>query len=102
MWFTIPESPRWLISMGKFEKAREIIQKGAKTNKKEVSQLIDPQSMSVIAFFQVPNNVLYDEKPEVVEAAKETPGIIDTFRPAVILGRTLNMLELVLIKNIPD
>lgn len=34
-WFVLPESPRWLLTKGKFEEASRILEKLAKVNKKE-------------------------------------------------------------------
>lgn len=36
LWLVIPESPRWLLSKGKIDKAKKILLKGAAFNKKQV------------------------------------------------------------------
>jgi len=36
LWLILPESPRWLLSRGRVEEAKEIMLKGAKWNRKEV------------------------------------------------------------------
>lgn len=38
LWWVIPESPRWLLSKGRIEAAEKIIQKIAKTNKKNIPE----------------------------------------------------------------
>ena len=36
IWFVIPESPRWLMSVGKKEQARDLLLKGAAMNKRNI------------------------------------------------------------------
>lgn len=41
LWFVLPESPRWLISMGKTQEAKLILEKAAKFNKQELPADLD-------------------------------------------------------------
>ncbi|CAH1636438.1 unnamed protein product [Spodoptera littoralis] len=41
LWFVLPESPRWLLSMGKTQEAKEILERAAKFNKRELPSDID-------------------------------------------------------------
>ena len=66
LWFCLPESPRWLMTVGQLEKARNIILKAAKLNKSnadeiECKDLLRPE----------------DEK----EVIKEKLGFKDLFSP---------------------
>ena len=41
LYFTLPESPRWQISVGRYEEARKTIEKAANFNKVQISNLIE-------------------------------------------------------------
>ncbi|XP_043833518.1 solute carrier family 22 member 13-like [Dromiciops gliroides] len=44
-WWVLPESPRWLLTQGKVEEAKELVQKAALINKRSVS----PETLSQLA-----------------------------------------------------
>ena len=72
LWFPLPESPRWLLAKGQTQRAREIVQKGAKTNKAVLS-----------------DDLLSSARPESEE--KRQLNLLDTLRPFPILIRSLNL-----------
>ncbi|XP_069814945.1 solute carrier family 22 member 13-like [Dendropsophus ebraccatus] len=60
IWF-LPESARWLLTKGKNEKAKDLLQKAARMNKREISEDIlqqlqekKPQSGNMIDLFRIP------------------------------------------------
>ncbi len=81
LYFLIPESPRWLIAVGRTEEAKEIILKGAKINKKTL-----PASI-----FDVSLQEKDQDKPVVKGSDEPKATFLDLFKPNVILFRSLNM-----------
>ena len=81
----VPESPRWLISNGRLEEARAIVEKAAKANKKEVPHHLMKES----EMEEIDLNTVKSSKEK--EPAEKKMTVLDLFRPMKIGVRTLNM-----------
>ena len=83
LYWVVPESVRWLLSHGRVEEAREIIERAARENNKKVPvHLMRPSDMSEIEL---------DSNKDNRDAASAQATVMDLFRTRVILFRTLNM-----------
>jgi len=87
LYFTVPESVRWLIGQGRVEDAKKIIREASKVNKKECPEHLFKQEYS--------NNSNGIEnglkiKTEDDEKLRKVT-ILDLFRPRKMALRTLNM-----------
>jgi hypothetical protein len=56
LWFLVPESPRWLLAVGRTEEAEEIIRKGAKINNREFPAAVFQRGNVRIQFLTLPIN----------------------------------------------
>ena len=81
----VPESPRWLISNGRLEEAKAIVERAARENKRPVPHhLLKESDMEEID--------LNNAKPtKETEATESKITIRDLFMPMKIGARTLNM-----------
>ena len=81
----VPESPRWLISNGRLEEAKAIVEMAAEANKKQVPHhLMKESDMEEID--------LNNAKPtKDTKAAEAKITVKDLFLPSKIGLRTLNM-----------
>ena len=83
LYWVVPESVRWLLSHGRVEEAKEIIERAARENNKKVPvHLMMTSDMSEIEL---------DSNKDNRDAAAAQVTVMDLFRPRVILFRTLNM-----------
>ena len=81
----VPESPRWLISNGRLEEAKAIVEAASKANNKQVPHhLLKESEMEEIDL----NNV---KSTKETEPAEKKMTVMDLFRPMKIGVRTLNM-----------
>ena len=85
----VPESPRWLISNGRLEEARTIVETASKANNKQVPHhLLQESEMEEIDLNDL--NVKTTKETEPANVAEEIT-VLDLFRPMKIGVRTLNM-----------
>ncbi|XP_023325327.1 organic cation transporter protein [Eurytemora carolleeae] len=79
IWFFIPESPRWLISTGKLDTARSVVEKASKRNKVVVSKYL------LSAGNPEPEAQLQDGNVQADQPAKEDGqySLSDLFHPSV-------------------
>jgi len=82
LWFIIPESPRWLIAVGEYEKAITVINKMEKVNNATVpKELLDLTAASEKK----------EEYLEVEPTNQEKPTFKNLFMPNKMALRTINM-----------
>ncbi|XP_055926077.1 organic cation transporter protein-like isoform X2 [Argiope bruennichi] len=74
-WIFMPESPRWLMTQGKYEKAEKIMIKAAKRNNLEINNM--PLMMK-----QLKERIERDER-------KKNPSVIDLFKTANLRKNTI-------------
>ena len=78
----MPESVRWLLSNGRIEEAKKVIELAARANRKQIPHhLIKQADLSEI-------DLNKDEKAGV---SKKKITVLELFRTRIILLRTLNM-----------
>ena len=81
----VPESPRWLISHGRLQEARIIIEMASQVNNKQVpDHLLKDSEMEEI-------DLKWSEKTEPGGHLTEKITVLDLFRPVKMGVRTLNM-----------
>ena len=84
----VPESPRWLISHGRLEEARIIIEMASQVNNKQVpDHLLKESEMEEIDL----NIVKWSKETEPGGHLTEKITVLDLCRPVKIGVRTLNM-----------
>ena len=81
LWFIIPESPRWLIAVGRYEEAITVVNKAAKVNNRTV-----PKELLDLTLACEKNDA---QKLEPLNEDK--PSFKDLFMPRSMALRTLNM-----------
>lgn len=79
LWWLVPESPRWLITQGKWEKAQEIMTHIAKKNGKEVNDMEGSLKK------------LYNKSMKAQGTEAETGNIFDLLRTPGLRMKTLNV-----------
>ena len=85
----VPESPRWLISNGRLEEARTIVETASKANNKQVPHhLLQESEMEEIDLNDL--NVKTNKETEPGNVTEEIT-VLDLFRPMKIGVRTVNM-----------
>ena len=86
IYWLVPESIRWLISNGRTEEAKKIIERAAKENKKAVPyHLFRNADLSEI---DLDKDSRDSKQPRHIE---QKVTVLDLFRPRIIFVRTINM-----------
>ena len=84
LYWVVPESVRWLLSNGRVEEAKEIIERAARENGKKVPVHLMRGETDM-------SEIELDSNKDNRDAAAARVTVMDLFRPRVILFRTLNM-----------
>ncbi|XP_054718179.1 organic cation transporter protein-like [Uloborus diversus] len=79
IWWMIPESPRWLMSQGKVEKAQKILHKAAKANGVRVEDI------------DIRLKKMMTKATEVHEAGEANGNVLDLWRTPGLWQKTLNV-----------
>lgn len=82
LWFIIPESPRWLIAVGHYEKAITIVNKMAEVNERTIPKELLDLTMACDQ---------KDEYQKLEPLDENKPSLKDLFKPTCMALRTLNM-----------
>merc|ERR1712109_133518 len=93
-YWTIPESPRWLMAEGRFDEALHILKNGAKTNKKQLPP--DDELMDMLKAISADEEETKEEKVEVeLTTAQKIYAIFDEIfvliKTPEMRKRTLNI-----------
>ena len=84
LYWVVPESVRWLLSNGRVEEAKEIIERAARENGKKVPVHLMRGETDM-------SEIELDSNKDNRDAAAARVTVMDLFRTRVILFRTLNM-----------
>jgi len=74
LWWLVPESPRWLISSGNLDQAKEVVRRVAAGNGK-----------------QSPEHLLKNASNKIAGESGPKSSVLDLFRPRSMAARTINM-----------
>jgi len=74
-WFCLPESPRWLLAMGRIKEFNTVLSKAARLNNKQS--------------WTATSEPLVSEVDMLPAASGGKPSLLDLFMPRIILGRSI-------------
>ena len=73
-WFYLPESPRWLLTMGKVKEFNTVLSQAAEQNKKQI---------------QVDSSQPFNPDSAILPESGGKASFVDLFKPRIILGRSV-------------